>query len=62
VPLTAGPWKAQTLGPPEVAPAAFTKTGALGYLMRRYVNQKDGSQVTATLMCGQHGDIAVHRP
>ena len=62
VPLDIGPWKGHTLGPPEVDPAAFAKAGALGYWMRRYVNQKDGSQVTATLMCGQHGDIAVHPP
>jgi hypothetical protein len=62
VPLTAGDWIGRQLGPPEVDPAAFAKAGALGYWMRRYVNQKDGSQVTAILMCGQHGEIAVHPP
>jgi hypothetical protein len=62
VPRTVGPWNAQTLAPPDVDPAAFAKSGALGYWMRRYVNHKDGSQVIATLMCGQHGDIAVHPP
>jgi hypothetical protein len=62
VPLTVGPWKGQALGPPDVDARAFAKAGALGYWMRRYVNQKDGGQVIATLMCGQHGDIAVHPP
>jgi Protein of unknown function (DUF3485) len=62
MPLTVGPWKAQALGPPEVDAAAFAKAGAQSYWMRRYVNPKDGSQVIATLMCGQHGDIAVHPP
>jgi len=62
VPLTAGDWKGRLLGPPDVDPAAFAKAGALGYWMRRYVNQKDGSQATAILMCGQQGEIAVHPP
>jgi len=62
VPLTAGAWKGSPLGPPDEDPAAFAKAGAVGYWMRRYVNQKDGSQVTAILMCGQHSAIAVHPP
>ncbi len=62
VPMSVGPWQGRTLGPPDVDPTAYAKAGALGYWMRRYVNQKDGSQVTVTLMCGQHGDIAVHPP
>jgi Protein of unknown function (DUF3485) len=62
VPLNVGPWQGRALGAPDVDAAAFIKAGALGYWMRRYVNQKDGSQVTATLMCGPHGDIAVHPP
>jgi len=62
VPLMAGDWKGLPLGPPAVDSAAFAKAGALGYWMRRYTNQKDGSQVTAILMCGQQADIAVHPP
>jgi hypothetical protein len=62
VPLTAGLWVGRPLDSPEVDPAAFAKAGALGYWMRRYMHQKDGTQVTAILMCGQHGEIAVHPP
>jgi len=62
VALTVGDWKGQALGPPDVDPAAFAQAGALGYWMRNYVNQRDGSEVTAILMCGQRSRMAVHTP
>jgi hypothetical protein len=62
VSLVISDWKGQALGPPDVDPEAFAQAGALSYWMRRYVNQRDRTEVTAILMCGRRNRMAVHTP
>jgi hypothetical protein len=59
VPLRIGPWQGH---PQEVDAASFAQTGAAGYWMRRYVNEKTGRAVSVILMCGRAGRMTVHTP
>src|SRR5437588_7345237 len=59
VPLTAGGWQAAPL---EVDAEAFQQARALGYWMRRYVNEGVPGSFTVILMCGRPGHMSVHTP
>jgi hypothetical protein len=59
VPTTVGEWA----GTNEDMPAEqFARTGADGFLVRRYENRLTGDVVTVMLVCGRPGPISVHTP
>jgi hypothetical protein len=59
VPMTLGDWEARTV---EVDDAQLAAAEIAGHLSRAYRNRRDGSVVTAFLVCGPPGPIAVHTP
>jgi hypothetical protein len=59
VPLTIGGWQGRDL---PTDPEAFAQARAEAYWMRHYQEGPDGPGVTAILMCGQTGPLAVHTP
>lgn len=59
VPLAVGDWQAEAL---EMDPREAARAEISGYLMRRYVHRTTGASVTALLVCGPPGRVAVHTP
>jgi hypothetical protein len=59
VPLTLGPWEGHDL---ETDPEVFAQARAEAYWMRNYQKGAAGPGVTAILMCGRAGPLAVHTP
>ena len=59
VPIVVGDWHARNDATED---RAFEQTGAKGYWMRHYVNQKTQTSVLVILMCGRPGRMAVHTP
>jgi Protein of unknown function (DUF3485) len=59
VPMDIGNWHGKDDASEAVA---FEQTGAKGYWMRQYVNDKTGDSVLVILMCGRPGKMAVHTP
>jgi len=59
IPTTTGDWVGQ---PKAMDPREVEAAGIAGYLMRTYVNRTTGEELTALLVCGRPGPIAVHTP
>ena len=59
VPKVVGDWQAHD---EELDTRAFEQTGAKGYWVRTYVNQRTKESVLVILMCGRPGKMAVHTP
>src|SRR5207247_9211726 len=59
VPMVVGDWQGKDEAADE---ASFAQTGAKGYWVRQYVNEKTRASVLVILMCGRAGKMAVHTP
>jgi hypothetical protein len=59
VPLAVGEWQGKSLAADA---EAFAQAGARSYWVRQYANERTQGTVTALLMCGAWGKIAVHTP
>lgn len=46
----------------DIDPEALTRTGIRGYIYRTYRNARNGSAISALIVCGQGGPISVHTP
>jgi hypothetical protein len=59
VAIDLGDWHAESrrMGPTEMYQADIE-----GGLLRRYKNQKDGSEISVLLVCGRPGPVSVHTP
>jgi hypothetical protein len=59
VPEAVGDWEGAAV---DMDPTQFAKTGAAGYLVRRYTNRVTGRAVSVMIVCGRPGPVAVHTP
>jgi hypothetical protein len=59
VPMTLGEWRGS---PIELNREQLDMAEIAGYVARRYVQGRDGTEVTLMLVCGRPGPISVHTP
>ena len=60
IPLTVGAWQGQPAG--ALDPKILARAGISGSLTRRYVNRRDGREMSVLLVYGPPGPVAVHPP
>jgi hypothetical protein len=59
VPTTIGDWEGADL---EVDRRQLARAEADGFLARRYLQRRTGSEVSAFIICGRPGPVSVHTP
>src|SRR5579884_2610159 len=59
VPLTIGDWEGSSS---EIDERSLKVAQADGYLLRHYIHQTTGKEVTVLMVCGRPGPICVHTP
>jgi hypothetical protein len=59
IPMAIGDWVGEPL---ELTARARSRAEIQSYVLRRYVQQRTGTEVSMMLVCGRGGPIAVHTP
>ncbi len=59
IPAEFGNWTSEEM---EIKKKQMDQAGAVGYLMRRYVNSESGQVIVVMLLCGHTGPLSSHTP
>jgi hypothetical protein len=62
LPLELGDWKGEDAVLTDDQKKQMVQAEAVSYLVRRYVNQQNGDQISLMILCGHPGPMTTHTP